>query len=455
MDIESLLESLSEHIFDEIRDERNRDLLRPSNETVFRWKLDRFEYGEEGIGNQSATGDYLTKQSWLFASIGLAKHVQASEFFHKTLSELSGFSTGVDAQQVLNRFVRTLTFEGLNDIRIARQRSRRLASTFVRELRNEPVEYGGEAELDGIVILSHDLQFSTAQSTVSLRPTRREDIEKDISVFSPYGGAPNLLAPSAIMTLRCMVRGSRYIQERLGQSIAIMRLFRVGAVRWYSLRFLSDSLIDLARSSMLHSGYTGRAADRYVIREREGPRFKLFWEALEKVLPQEIYESTEKVTSPLSIAYERYCDALLQDGMFERRVGNAVMGLEALLLGGERQDLGYRLRMRTAKLLSHVGYDPSHVNDCVSEAYRVRSVHFHGGHFDEKGRQRLARVHGTLNDFAALIIDFLRMAILCSLLTRRTKESLIELIDDSMIARVSDHELESLIATIKGIVHSG
>ena len=74
-------------------------------------------------------------------------------------------------------------------------------------------------------------------------------------------------------------------------------------------------------------------------------------------------------------------DALMQNGMIERSIANAIMGLEGLLLksGGEVQELAHRLSNRTAKLLSNFKYDPLEVKKIVSDAYGARSLFVHGG----------------------------------------------------------------------------
>lgn len=454
MEVQAALEELATYILVQARSEQNRDILRPGEETVFRWKLNQFEYSEAGVTSHSANGEFLTRPSWDIASMQFAKLIEASEPFRSTLSNLSALPEEMQASQALGRFVRIVTFEALSNPGAAPERARKLSSAFTRELRREPIEYGGEAELEGIAVLVPELSFSTGTNRISLRPTSKEDLEKEVRTFNTLV-TPRSVMPSSIMTLSFMGRSARDVQERLEQSVAILRLYKVGGIRWYSVRLLSDSLTDFASSSVIHSGDIHRAYERYAIHESEVARLSAFWEALERTLPYDLYELTDTAITPLSIGYKRYCDALLHNGMFERRVANAVMGLEALLLGGETQDLSYRLRMRAAKLLSHVGGDSSRVKDTLSDAYWIRSVYVHGGHVTDRDKRKLTRVYATLNGLTALVMDYLRMALVCFILMRRPKDEIIEMVDDSMIDREKDRQLEIVMGSVKRIAPAG
>jgi len=97
-------------------------------------------------------------------------------------------------------------------------------------------------------------------------------------------------------------------------------------------------------------------------------------------MPTTFFEFGITKIDHLTVAYNRYTDALSQNGVLERRIANAVMGLEALFLkSSEDQELVYRLRIRISKLLSLLGYDPYEVKKIVSDVCTIRSRFVHGG----------------------------------------------------------------------------
>ena len=107
-------------------------------------------------------------------------------------------------------------------------------------------------------------------------------------------------------------------------------------------------------------------------------RFIDFWLTMSKALPPEGYGRAQKRVDPVEIAYQRYSEALLSWGVtVERRISDVVIGLESLLLS-ENDGLSYRLRLRVAKLLATIGFDPYRIRDAIKRAYEVRSAFLHG-----------------------------------------------------------------------------
>ena len=64
-----------------------------------------------------------------------------------------------------------------------------------------------------------------------------------------------------------------------------------------------------------------------------------------------------------------YQNAILFNDNFEEKVANIVMGLEALFLSGEKNELSFRLKTRICKLLSYFDYDTIELRRLISIAY--------------------------------------------------------------------------------------
>jgi hypothetical protein len=208
----------------------------------------------------------------------------------------------------------------------------------------------------------------------------------------------------------------------------------------------SESITDISASATLISGSAVSSLEKSLIKQEDAQKLKDFWQLMAKNLPSSFYELGETVLDHMTISYRRYCDALLVNGVLERRIANAVMGLESLFLkGGETQELSYRLGIRIAKIFGHLSYDPGKVREVVVNAYRVRSLFVHGSHLSYAEKRKLENRHGNINDFCKLLLDYLRVSIITTILTKREKEEFLDLIDDALVDKVKDDQLNNLL----------
>ena len=119
--------------------------------------------------------------------------------------------------------------------------------------------------------------------------------------------------------------------------------------------------------------------------------------------------------------------------------------LEALYLyPSEQQEMSYRLRMRVAKLLDLIGYNPDEVREKIKDAYEVRSTYVHGGILKQKDRRKLERKYVDISEFSKTIIDYLRASIV-AFLRKRNKDILIQKIDDSLLDNRKENEVKRLL----------
>ena len=174
-----------------------------------------------------------------------------------------------------------------------------------------------------------------------------------------------------------------------------------------------------------------------------------------KAIPPSFYETATSTTDHLTISFNRYSDALLLNGILERRIANSVMGLEALFLkGGEVQELVYRLSARIGKLFALLGFDQFEVKKRLGDAYRVRNLFVHGSQLSYKERKSLSAKYENLTKLLSSLLDYLRTSLVVMVLAKIGKEELIDRLDDSLIDGKSEDDLSQALAHVRDAISS-
>jgi hypothetical protein len=160
------------------------------------------------------------------------------------------------------------------------------------------------------------------------------------------------------------------------------------------------------------------------------------------------FETQPRRPDYLTTAHDRYKESLLETVPVERRVANAIMGIEALL-SNDNAELAFRLSYRAAKLLGVVGYSALTVKRYFAKAYWIRSVYAHGGFITEKERQKIERDFAKVDTFAFTIIDYLRALFIICTQIPDDKTGLLSLIDDGFIDKSASSELGKKLSKAK------
>jgi hypothetical protein len=318
---------------------------------------------------------------------------------------------------------------------------------FIGQLSGVPITNRAKVEVVGVTLKTKAIAFEPG---LSIRQPVKEDLEK---ISRPIGfGLPELKYPSAIIDieLRSSHPKNMALQAKVEQCIAVLRLFGVGSVKWTTYEMSSDSLFNLMAQGTLGSGERLGALETYLVTSEDTPRVQQFWNALIVRLPRDIYDSPKEV-SHLTLAYDRYSDALLHNGIIERRIANAVMGFEALFLE-ESLELSYRLGLRISKIFAMLGRNPLEVRERIKDAYTIRSTFAHGGHLDYKAKKRLDRKYGDVKKLLQFLLDYLRISILVSIFSRISKEELVDLVDDALVDSAKNDELRNRISDTKALI---
>lgn len=443
------LRQLAFRIKKEIEEGTSGNILQPEEDIYFRWKANESEYSKKGVIKYPALGEYITKKSWMRGTIKVVEDIKKSDEFFSAVELLSNMFGKERMSSVLEHFTQKLASNFFTGSKLSEKDIDLVITTFLKDLKEEPLRYGAKVELDGIVVLPERIEFKIGDTSIILRQAKIEDLEKEFPVYG-FITQSYLETPSAILNIEFLGRHANEIQLKVEQAITILRLFKVGSVKYISYHMYSESITDIMALGTLTAGKSVSALEKSQITKDDIEKLRRFWQTMIKALPPSFYELGETKLDHTTIAYRRYCDALLQDGVFERRIANAVMGLESLFLkGGETQELIYRLSVRVAKLLSLLGYNSYKVKETVRDAYKVRSLFVHGVHLSYGDKRKLNNKYGDSRSCLLLLLDYLRVSIITMIFMKKEKEEFLDIIDDSLFDGNREKQLVNIINSAK------
>lgn len=319
-----------------------------------------------------------------------------------------------------------------------------------RHLEGKIFEYSSEIRLVGVVAPATPIQFKANDTQVNFRRVTPADLIEERSEFFKRETFPR--DPSAILHLSMHALSGGDVQRKVWQAITILRLFRVGSVRALGYSTESDSFFSTGGNLTSHDHHSLHKTA--VVADAEADRFEQFWRRMSDILPSQGYEHQKENVDPIDIAYQRYADSLLTWGAsVERRIADAVMGLESLLLRREEnQELAYRLRIRIARILSVLGLDPYAAKRVANDAYTIRSAFVHGAKVKDDDSKAIIKRHRSFACLLDALLDQLRVMIVVLTMTRAAKEELIKQIDDSFIDRLALPKLEFALLPAQELV---
>ncbi|MDP3444090.1 MAG: HEPN domain-containing protein, partial [Ignavibacteria bacterium] len=305
-----------------------------------------------------------------------------------------------------------------------------------------PVESRATVQLVGIILQPDEIELG---SGIKIRRPKKEDFEIERRMFHSFP-EPQFLEPTAFLEISKNTGIPMEIQTEVKKAVTLLQLFRLGSVNYISYRMYS-SFRNLFGNVTVGTAETNHPVYTYIIRDGESEKLQNFCTALSERLPSNIYQLDGLAKDHISIAYDRYEDALIQIGIDERRITNIMMGLEALYFKqNERQELDYRLQMRMAKVLGLLSIDSILVKNLVKDAYNIRSIFSHGGLLDAKKRELYQKKYdGGVGDLTKIMLDFLRISLIVSMIIEMDKTEFIDLIDNALIQESDNKKLENVL----------
>jgi hypothetical protein len=88
----------------------------------------------------------------------------------------------------------------------------------------------------------------------------------------------------------------------------------------------------------------------------------------------------------------------------------------------------------------------------LNKAYGIRSKFAHGGYLADKDKAKFNADFGNIDNYALLIINYLRVIIIITIASGINKDVLINLIDDSLIDDSRAQELKNKLEGIKQFI---
>jgi hypothetical protein len=448
-ELSEALRQLSRSVGRTIEEGISNGTLRPEEVEYFRWKVNNPQYTDRGVIATGAQGESIYKQSWSKARRKVEEITKQSGEYARALGQLASvFGKKEKPPQDIDYFVRALIRRYFHEPQFSNSNVDALITTFLKELCGEPLKHGARVELKGIEL---QLEKIEPDIGVTLRQPKIEDYEKESPVY--FLMKHDLPQPSAILNVEFLGRWIIEVEELVEQAISILRLFKVGSVKWTSYETYSESVT--AGRTSARAGEVTTAHETYVVTQEDVQKLKKFWQTMDKFMPRSLYGLGATKIDYLTIAYNRYSDALLLNGIIERRIMNAIMGLEALFLKTEeRQELVYRLKTRISKLLSLFGYNPHEMKRVLRDAYWIRSIFAHGGQLSYDERRKLEEKHKDIKNVLLPVLDYLRISLIVMILSNKGKNELIDLIDESFVDRKREEYLNSVISGAKEFVEA-
>jgi hypothetical protein len=231
----------------------------------------------------------------------------------------------------------------------------------------------------------------------------------------------------------------------------MLRLFDVGSVE-YSVYWYRTGPRTLGTYDTHCPGRHVVPPNTYRIATADEPRLQKYWSKIAPIVPAKLSERSDAgPKSYIEVAYDRYCYAILRRVSYEERMANTIMGLEALFMT-ETQELIFRSKLRVARAMSHLNEDPQIVFDRLSDGYEARNSFAHGDSMSSRKRKLQIRKYGDLEILFKSVTNYLRKALLATVMLSRGKESVIKTIDSALIDPRKDNDVAALFGPAADIV---
>ena len=339
----------------------------------------KFEYTERGVSSKSESGIHFTQKTWYYTAEKICTLVKETK---KYKSHLLAISNNVSSNQhistYLESFLGKIVIYYLKKNKLSKQKISYYVKLFIGDLKNEPCKCWADVDLDGIALGFKKLNLT---NNITIKRVEKKDFERPIPIdYPPFTDSYHPRSISATLKVTQISHGGGELQESVEKIISILRLFKVGSIIYSSYTMNSESPSGFI-GGKITSGKITSPQERYFISKEEQDKFKEFFQVIEKHLPHSFYGFGAEKTDYITIAYNRYCDALLEGGLSEKRIMNIMMGFEALFIK-ENTEVGYRLKMRVGKFLSILEMDPHLIKNKLKDAYDIRSLFSHGSVLD-------------------------------------------------------------------------
>lgn len=308
---------------------------------------------------------------------------------------------------LISRFLSNIMSE--YDENMTEKRKAALSQKLISTITNAPVSYDPVVHINGLEI--SDTTF-TLTDDIEIRPIREDDLTRRYaSVNNNHPRFNGMVAPSTVVQFEIRTNDRHEVERKRDSILSTLQLYEVVSLCENSLRQNSplESLgpetfrtYEIRRSDVSHLPYT-----RELNTSADEDRLELFFNEIRPLVNEKLVTTDEDTV--LSIAFERYQNALVDNDSDESRLTSAIMALEALFLKNEGE-LSDKLSRRVGIILGAEGENEIDVYRKVKQAYQVRSRYVHASKNDED-----KQATHDISELAEIILDYTRRSIIVML----------------------------------------
>lgn len=428
-----ILNDLSNSIIDEVVSAKQNEMLEISKEAYVKHKITNFGY-DKGITGFSTTQELLNKEKWrLKDELEFEKKIENFKSFQEAIEKSIKIYNleETKARSLIINYVGQITNVCLDEI--DPDKVIELTSLFISDLEENPILWQPEVWIDGIWLETNSVKI---QDNIILRKPEPADLEFE-SIYGGYYPQDLHNRPSAILELELRDKYAVQIQKKIESLIFTLRLFKLGSVQNLRSR-LNPNSISRSFGGTLSTLNLINAHYKYGLTEADAEDLTKFVNRIEPLIYSEIVDKSADEVDYISIAYDRFCDALLKSVVPENRLATAIMALEALYLKEkELSELTERLSQRVALVLEIFGYDTLEVYNFVKRAYGIRNRFVHGSKVEQK----------EIGELPEKILDYCRISIIMFLQihNEQDKDKTINLLSNSLLSDIEKKKLHELI----------
>ena len=415
--------------------------LRPEFEPIQETHIEDFSYDENGPNYTRSSHPISYRENWVGASFILSEtifktseYLLLAEFIQKEYPDPNAASRF--HQYTFQLFPLLLKNRDNSPI----SECEALKKKFINEINLRKYRAKAIVNLFGIVLQSREIMI---REGLKIRQTTKIDLEYQMKL----GASHTFVAiPSAILEIELELKADEHgvLQEQVNRYVKWIRLFGLGSITYNSYKMEFDTIsspsAELGASHQLIHPWR-----KYYLKKDNEESFLNFLNNLP--LSPEFY-LFNKDANHMTTAFDRFSESLLENVAVERKITNAIMGIEALL-SNDSQELAFKMQTRAAKIMGSFEIEPLVARTHFNKAYSIRSKFAHGGYLTKEKKVELEKIVGPIDNFTATIINYLRILIIMQLTIDISKLQLILLLDDALVDANKEKELRKKLECAK------
>ncbi|MFA4824390.1 MAG: hypothetical protein WC593_04450 [Methanoregula sp.] len=399
-----------------------------------RWEVASLDYKDTGF-HLSMRGTQIKKPFTINTSIKIAEIVHKSPEYCN-LIEFLKTNTHIEENPVnlVNYFIiQTIekyfenTARFFENPNFFKSETDRFVEALVADLKNESNKTRMIVEFYGIILHEDEIKLSPE---IILRKPIPEDFNTETISYT-FFNQTDFPEPTAFLDISLQAKCRQDLYNEITKTIAVLQLFRPMSINWHIYQIHSESFNPcFERKDPPIEKHL--VFENYILEKEEVDDLKDFWKMVYPILPQNLNSSEENNFTFISNAYRFYSDSISQNGMFERKIASAVIGLDSIFLKTINEDKkSKQLTLRISKLLKNENFAPTTIKDVIGDAYFCRSKYLHGELLSNNDKERIAKKYGgNVNNLLKTILEFLRISIVILFhFQSGNKEKFLDMID--------------------------